>query len=158
LNDDLVISPELWRYVLSLKRGEFGLQVIHNTKSGDQPCSRVFAIYGSDYWRVGGCDNSLKYFFEDGEFYIRALEAGLQFRRVPNECAVHIPHRHAFYDNKARVFAVTSEVCHVFVKYKRRVSCDFVGFFVPFRDYRVVVQHLVLRIGFMVYWIIRGDK
>lgn len=156
LNDDLVLSPMLWQFAMTINDGEFAFQVVTNNKGEGQPCSRVFIIHKKDYWRVGGCDNSLKYFFEDGDFYDRAIAAGLKFKAAPDSLAVHIPHVHAFYNPPmAKLARIESEVCRVFVKHKRKVTSDFVGFFVPFRDYRVVLQHFILRVLFMVYWIIR---
>ncbi len=155
LNDDLELSPDLLDFAQTIKRGEFAFQLVRSNV-GDQPCSRVFIIHLEDYWKVGGCDASLKYFFEDGDFYHRATQQGLHFRIVPDNLAIHIPHQHAFYKpNMRKLVSIEAEVCRVFVKYGSNVvrfrHID--RFFVPFRDYRVVLQHLVLRVTFTIYFI-----
>jgi hypothetical protein len=154
LNDDLVLSPKLWDFASELKPGEFAFQVAHEL-TGDRPCSRVFMIFPEDFLKVGGFDNSIWYFFEDGDFFYRALEKGLKFRSIPDEAAIHIPHKHAFYKPK---FQAESEAAMIYVKYgERMMPFKYVDrFFIPFRDYHVALQHFVLRTVFMVYWIIRG--
>ncbi len=152
-NDDLVLSSKIWDWLCGLERGEFAFQCVDG-----RACSRVFAIWLEDYWRVGGFDSSLKYYFEDGDFYQRAIDAGLRFRRVPNSLARHIPHVHALYNPKmCQMAKIDNEVARVFVTHKRHAFDRFNRFFVPFRDYRVVVQHLVLRSVFLVYWIWIGS-
>lgn len=156
LNDDLQISPELWKFVLTVKQGEFAFQ-IYNEGGFSVPCSRVFIIHLEDFWRIGGCDSKLKYYFEDGEFYHRAIANGLKFRCVPTELATHTPHRHAFY-NPRNWLQVEAEAAKVYVRFGqafipfRHIS----GFFFPFHDYRVAPQHFTLRVLFMVYYIIKG--
>src|SRR3990170_8549332 len=59
LNDDLALSPDLWNYARTYRQGEFGFQVVN-----EWVCSRVFIIHLEDYWKIGGCDNSIKFAFE----------------------------------------------------------------------------------------------
>jgi hypothetical protein len=154
LNDDLVLSPGLWQFTSTVKRGEFAFQLAHE-ETGDRPCSRVFIIHQEDFSYVGGFNEKLKYFFEDGDFYYRALAKGLKFRVIPDDVALHISHKHAFYTAK---LAVESEAAKVYVMYgQRMMPFKYVDrFFIPFRDYHVALQHLVLRVLFMVYWITRS--
>jgi hypothetical protein len=159
LNDDLIINSEvLLHFAESIQMGEFAFQLAHES-TGDRPCSRVFIIHVEDLARIGGFDNSLQYYFEDGEFFYRALNYGLKFRQVPDEAALHINHVHAFYRPKNWV-ASEAEICRLFVLYDQKL-CLFENvdrFFVPFRDYRVVLQHFILRVVFLVYYILRGIK
>ncbi|MGD0071368.1 MAG: hypothetical protein ABSB71_07830 [Candidatus Bathyarchaeia archaeon] len=149
-NDDLVISPKIWDVILQLKHGEFIL-----THEGKHLCSRVFAVYLEDFWQLHGCDEKLKYCFEDGDFAFRAQQAGLKLKVLSPDFAKHIPHPHAFYKTK-RIVPVTWEFCRMYVKYKRNFDDDPLRFFIPFRDYRVAFQHLLLRVTFTLVWIIKG--
>ena len=153
-NDDLILSSAIWAFLLTLKPGEFAFQI--DRSCGTHVCSRVFAIYLEDFWKVGGFDSNLKYFFEDGDFYHRAILHGLRFREVPETLAIHIPHAHAFYKPK-KWLATESEFCMLFVKYNQNlISFSRLDrFFVPFRDYRVAIQHFILRIIFLNYWLLR---
>jgi hypothetical protein len=154
LNDDLVLSPKLWEFASTIKQGEFAFQIAHE-ETGDRPCSRVFMIYPEDFHIAEGFDSELKYFFEDGDFYYRALSKGLKFRAIPDEAAIHIPHKHGFYKPKVQA---ESEAAMVYVKYGQQMMPfkHIDRFFIPFRDYHVTLQHFVLRVTFMVYWITRG--
>lgn len=149
-NDDLVLYPHLFSWLRTIQRGEFALQIV-----GSNVCSRVFALHVSDYWRVGGCDSRIKYYFEDGDFYIRALKAGLKFRKVPDMFVHHIPHQHALYNPVKNIY-VSVEVARLYHKFGRNLRVSIFRFFVPFRDYRVVLQHFMLRCIFLCYYIIKG--
>jgi hypothetical protein len=151
-NDDLVLSPQIWRHILSLKRGEFML-----TREGEHLCSRVFAVHLEDYWNVHGCDSKIKYVFEDGDFAFRAQKFGLKLKVLSPDFAKHIPHVHAFYKSKY-IVPITWESCRLYVKYKRSFTDNPLRFFFPFHDYRVILQHFTLRSMFMIAWIIRGIK
>ena len=151
LNDDLVLNPNLWEFAESFKRGEFGFQVV-----GEWVCSRVFIINLEDYWRIGGCDSNIKFAFEDGDFYIRALKAGLKFRRVPDDLAVHIPHEHSWMSMK-NIAQIDWEWSRLFVKHKRQAKRNMVAFFFRPFHWRVIFQHFVLKTCFTIFWIIRGQ-
>lgn len=148
-NDDLILSPQIWKQILNLKRGEFIL-----TREGKHLCSRVFAVYLEDFWKVNGCDENIKYVFEDGDFAYRAQQAGLKLKVLSPEFAKHIPHIHSFYKSK-KIVPISWESCKMYVKYKRNFDSDPLRFFIPFRDYRVVLQHLLLRVTFTIVWIVR---
>ena len=151
-NDDLVLSQHIWNQILNLKFNEFIL-----THEGEHLCSRVFAIYLEDFWKIHGCDEKIKYCFEDGDFAYRAQQAGLKLKVLSPEFAKHIPHPHAFYNPK-RIIPITWEFCKMYVKYKRNFTENPSRFFFPFRDYRVVLQHLTLRLTFTLVWIIKGAE
>lgn len=150
LNDDLVLSPKLWSFALKIKRGEFGFQIVN-----EWVCSRVFIIHLEDYWKIGGCDNTIKYAFEDGDFYLRAIKKGLIFHSIPTELAQHIPHKHAFTYMK-NIAKIDYEWTKLFVKYKRNVQHNMFRFFINPFDYRVLFQHFVLKVTFVIYWLIHG--
>lgn len=151
-NDDLIISPQIWMHLLSLKRGEFIL-----TCDGEHLCSRIFAFHLEDYWSIGGCDDKIRYCFEDGDFAYRAQQRGLRLKVLSPSFAKHIPHSHAFYNPK-RIVAITWEFCQMYVKYGRYFDKNPLNFYVPFHDYKVAVKHLVLRVLFTIAWIIKGVK
>jgi|WetSurMetagenome_2_1015567.scaffolds.fasta_scaffold20175_6 hypothetical protein len=149
-NDDLVLSQKIWNQINSLKHGEFIL-----THDGEHLCSRVLAIHLEDYWKINGCDESIKYCFEDGDFAYRAQQAGLKLKVLSPDFAKHIPHKHSFYNPK-RIVPISWEFCKMYVKYKRNFDKNPLNFFFPFHDYKVVVQHLILRVTFTIIWIIKG--
>jgi hypothetical protein len=148
-NDDLILSQDIWHNILSLKRGEFIL-----THDGEHLCSRVFAIYLEDFWNIR-FDESIKYCFEDGDFAYRAQQAGLKLKVLSPKFSKHIPHPHSFYKPK-RIVPITWEFCKMYVKYNRHFDKNPLNFFFPFHDYKVAVQHLILRLTFTVIWIIKG--
>ena len=154
LNDDLILTPKLWEFAQTIKPGEFAFQLAHEA-TGDRPCSRVFMIYPEDFYIAQGFDKDLNYFFEDGDFYYRALSKGLKFRAVPDEAAIHIPHKHAFYKPKPKA---EFEAAKIYVKYGQLMMPfkHIDRFFIPFRDYKVALQHFVLRTTFIIYWILKG--
>jgi hypothetical protein len=149
-NDDLIVSSKIWHYILSLKRGEFIL-----THDGEHLCSRVFAIHIEDYWLIDGCDEKIKYCFEDGDFAYRAQQQGLKLKVLSPDFTKHIPHPHAFYNPK-KIVPITWEFCHMYVKYKRSFDRNPLNFYLPFHDYKVVFKHLSLRLMFTIIWIIKG--
>ena len=149
-NDDLIISQKIWDHILNLKPSEFIL-----THDGEHLCSRIFAIHLQDFWQVGGCDETIKYCFEDGDFAYRAQQQGLQLKVLSPDFAKHIPHPHAFYNPK-KIIPITWEFCKMYVKYKRNFDLNPINFYFPFHDYKVALKHLTLRVAFTVAWIIKG--
>lgn len=85
--DDVVIDPEVWKYALSVKPGEFAM-----LDTGDFGITGVFAIYLKDFWRVGGFDEKLKFGGVDRDFFCRALLAGMKFKKIPLHLIKHISH------------------------------------------------------------------
>jgi hypothetical protein len=151
-NDDLVISPKIWKHILELKHGEFIL-----SREGEHLCSRIFAIHLNDYWSVGGCDGNITYCFEDGDFAYRAQKKHLRLKVLSPKFAKHIVHPHAFYNPK-RIVPITWEFCKMYVKYTRHFDKNPLHFYFPFHDYKVALKHLILRLVFTVIWIIKGVK
>jgi len=148
-NDDLVLSNQIWEQIINLKQGEFML-----THDGEHLCSRVFAIHLEDFSKIK-FDESIKYCFEDGDFAYRAQQNGLKLKVLSPNFAKHIPHPHSFYNPK-RIIPISWEFCKMFVKYKRNFNNNPLEFFFPFHDYKVIIQHLILRVTFTVIWIIKG--
>jgi hypothetical protein len=151
-NDDLVLSPKIWDFIFSLKKGEFAFQVVD-----EWVCSRVFVIHLEDYWRIGGCDDNIKFAFEDGDFYLRAIKTGLHFKRVPDELAVHIPHLHSWM-RMQNIAQIDYEWSKLFVKYKRQAKRNMFAFFIRPFHWKVIFQHFILKVAFTIYWIIKGAK
>lgn len=151
-NDDLVLSPDIWNYLNSYQRGEFGFMVVD-----EWVCSRVFVIHLEDFWRIGGCDENIKYAFEDGDFYIRATQQGLRFKPIPSKLAKHISHPHSWWTMK-NIAQIDFEWSQLFVKYKRKAKRNmFAFYFRPFH-WKVLIQHFILKVIFTIYWIIRGTN
>ena len=88
VDDDLIIDPKIWKYILNLRNKEFAM-----LDTGNFPITRVFAIYKKDFWLVGGFDESLRYSSEDREFYSRAVLKGLKFKPIPLSLVAHIKHK-----------------------------------------------------------------
>lgn len=149
-DDDLILDGKIWRYILRLEKGSFIMGVNYGNIS-----TRVFAIHRCDYTRVGGFDCKLRYCFEDGDFYIRALRAGLTCKFLPSKLYAHIPHRHRTADRWLLV-RLSWEYSHVLVKYKRYVFKNMFEFFLRPFDYKVFAWSFVTRVTGTLYWLLNG--
>jgi glycosyltransferase involved in cell wall biosynthesis len=87
LDDDLILKPEIWDYVLTTNHGEFRMTFL-----SDFPCTRVMSIHKHDFWKVGGFDEKIQVTGEDREFYARAVEHGLKFTKIPINLTIHKHH------------------------------------------------------------------
>lgn len=121
-DDDLVLSPKIWSWLIGLKPNEFAM-----CKVGEHISSRVFACYLDNFWVLGGFDNKLEYIFEDGDFYANALAFGLKFRQVPNSLFKHKDHPVRADGEKWLGF--NREYCKVFASTPRRVYRNPARFF-----------------------------
>lgn len=158
-DDDLEVKPEFWSWIKNLQVGEFAMATV----DGVNPATRVFAVYLSDFFKVGGFNNSLKYIYEDWEFFRAAVKHGLRFKMVPQRLYKHIDHPNR---NEGRnKFKIHWESARIWAKYplysgdffgRKKPLFNAVNFFIkPIRglDFRVF---LVRFVG-ALYWM-RGKK
>jgi glycosyltransferase involved in cell wall biosynthesis len=151
LDDDIVLSPEIWRHVLNVERGEFAMAFLSGF-----PCSRVVAVHADDFWSVDGFDESIKFTGEDRDFYVRALSAGLKFKEIPLSL---IQHKEHLVRNKNIHIGIGSvrENMRFLMRYGRRFPKVFrVDFFDRIK--RVQARTLLLQFIFLVYFIFKGGN
>jgi glycosyltransferase involved in cell wall biosynthesis len=150
-DDDIVLSPEIWRHVLNVKRGEFGMAFLSGF-----PCSRVFAVHAEDFWRIGGFDESIKFTGEDRDFYVRALSAGLKFKEVPLGLIQH--REHSTRSNNIYVgIGSVRENMRFLLRYGRRFPQVFRVDFLD-RIKRGQARTLLLQFIFLLYHIFKREK
>ncbi len=115
LDSDLVLSPELWAWILKLQKGTFAM-----TKNTERVSysTKVFAIHKEDYLKVGGFNSSLKYLWEDGEFALRASSLGLKVAPVPSSMYKHIEHESRCRSKDFFIY-FNWEYARLFVKFRR---------------------------------------
>ena len=149
VNGDVDVEAELWPVLLGCGRGEFFMT---NYRGG--ACSRVFAGWVEDVARVG-FDAGLKYIFEDGDFYVRALRAGLRCRVVPDGLFSHVEHRHDFIYNPRSSFLFDIEYSRMMARYKFFVRRDLFNFFLqPWCLRRL--PNMLLRVFATLFFVVRG--
>lgn len=145
-DDDLIIKPSLWQLVLSLKRGQFILAHV-----GEHLSTRVFAIHRCDYDLVGGFDSKIKYIFEDGDFYLRALKNGLKCKVISTAFYFH-PYHTPRTVNRWLLVRLAWEYSRLYVKYKRDLHNYPTDFFIRPLDYKVFLFHFPVKIFGIIYW------
>jgi glycosyltransferase involved in cell wall biosynthesis len=117
LDSDLNVKPELWHWLVKLRRGT--LAMVKNCKHQSYS-SRVFAIHREDYLKIGGFNSSLKYLWEDGEFALRASEKGFKIAPVPLTMYEHLEHEPRCL--KSQFFIPFNwEYARLFVKFNRKI-------------------------------------
>lgn len=149
-DDDVILNPKIWSYILNLSRGTFFMAVNCGNIS-----TRAFAIHRQDYDLIGGFDPTIKYCFEDGDFYVRALRQGLTCKFIPTTLCTHLPHLHRTTDRWLLV-RLSWEYTHMLVKYKRYVFKNMFEFFVHPRDWRLFLWSFVTRVVGTLYWLLKG--
>jgi hypothetical protein len=147
LDDDIIFSSKLLCFLSDIHFGEFAMAVVDGHVS-----TRVFAINRYDYDKTSGFDSSIKYVFEDGAFFIDAINHGLKFKVVPSNLFSHKEHVNRTGDK--RKFASWWEHSRMLVKYKNYVYPGLIGFF----GLRSILKQphifLVKTVG-TIYWILR---
>jgi glycosyltransferase involved in cell wall biosynthesis len=150
LDDDLTLKPEIWSFIRSVKPGEFAMCYVTR-----HVATRVFIIHLDDFWQLGGFDEAIRYVWEDGEFYMRAVKAGLRFRLVPPNLYVHRDHTSVRMSSRLKAFKTGWEWCKFFARYNRWVEPNMFSFFlepVRKRHYRDAVFKFVCTF----YWLTVG--
>jgi GT2 family glycosyltransferase len=145
-DDDIIIYPQLWQHVQSLKSNEFLIAHV-----GEHISTRVFVIHKADYLKVGGFDPKIKYIFEDGDFYLRAQEAGLVPKIVPQSLYEH-PYHPPRTQNRKTLIHLSWEYSRLYVKYKRNLHNYPTDFFIRPLDYKVFLFHFPIKIIGIIFW------
>lgn len=146
VDDDLWLSPSLWCWLACLKDNEFAMAIV-----GEHVASRVFSVMSSAFWDVGGFDPSIRFMFEDGDFYVRALENGLKFKPVPSCLFRHIEHSRPLNDVR-KLVSLDWDYARMFVKHRRHVKRNMLDFFIHPFDYHTILIHLLVKILATYYW------
>lgn len=151
INGDVKIHAEFWGWLKTLRPGEFVF-----ARQGSHVSSRIFAAHWVTLHRAGGFDSSIDYYFEDGDFYVRALNAGLVCRIVPEDCYEHHNHNPHFRDS-LHFLKYSWEQCKMYVKYPLYVYRTPLLFFRnTVRKKRFFVD-LPLKLVGLVYWLVRKE-
>lgn len=149
-DDDLVLEPEIWNFLLGLQRREFAMCLVTGHIS-----TRVFACWTETFWSLKGFDESIRYVWEDGDFYRRAIQAGLNFRLVPPNLYRHEEHISVRMVNKVRAFKTGWEWSKHFARYNRWVEPNMLDFFVdPIRKKHP--RDVIFKFGSLLYWLTIG--
>jgi glycosyltransferase involved in cell wall biosynthesis len=88
LDDDLWLKDEIWKEILSTRKGEFKMTFFEGF-----PITRVMAIHKEDFWSIGGFDERILYTSEDRDFYARAVMKPLRFIKIPANLTIHMAHQ-----------------------------------------------------------------
>ncbi len=150
-DDDLILNPEIWPFLFSLKEGEFMMANV-----GEHLSARVFAIHRKDYFAIGGFDTRIKYIFEDGDFYLRALKTGLTFRAVPKSFYEHVYHTPRMH-NRYLAVRLSWEYSKMYVKYGRDVCSYPLEFFRRPFNWRIIPFHFLTKTVGIPYYLLRRD-
>ena len=150
-DDDIVLSPMIWKHVLDVNKGEFAMAFLAGF-----PCSRIVAVHAEDFWRIGGFDESIKFTGEDRDFYVRALSAGLKFKEVPLELIQHREHLIRSKNIHVGIGSV-KENMRFLLRYGRRFPQVFRVDFID-RVKRGQVRTLLLQFIFIMYFILKGGN
>ena len=151
LDSDLVVKPELWTWLLTLKNGTFAMA--KNTEHRNYS-SRIFAIHRDDYVKVGGFNPSLKYLWEDGEFALRASNLGFKVVAVPSDLYQHIEHEPRCR-NKQFFISFNWEYARLMVKFNRRIYPNLANWFfdlLNLKERQFNLKPIMVRIVGFFFW------
>lgn len=151
LDDDLRLDPKVWDYVLGVKYGEFVMTFLAGF-----PCSRVVAVHRSDFWRIGGFDENIRFTGEDRDFYVRALSRNYVFKQVPLNLVFHKQHEPRSRNFLVALGSVRENVKFI-VKYWRRYPKVFRVDFLE-RAKRGQARTLLLQFVFLLYYVLVDVK
>ena len=151
LDSDLVVKPELWTWLLTLKNGTIAMakNIEHHNYS-----SRIFAIHIDDYDKVGGFNPSLKYLWEDGEFALRASNLGFKVVAVPSDLYQHIEHEPRC-QNKQFFISFNWEYARLIVKFNRMIYPNVANWFfdlLNLRERQFNLKPIMVRIVGFFFW------
>jgi glycosyltransferase involved in cell wall biosynthesis len=150
-DDDIVLSTEIWRHLLNVKRGEFAMAFLSGF-----PCSRVVAVHADDFWSVGGFDESIRFTGEDRDFYVRALSAGLKFKEIPLSLIQHKEHLVRSKNIYVGIGSVRENM-RFLLRYGRRFPKVFRVDFLD-RAKRGQAKTLLLQFIFIIYFMLKGVR
>jgi glycosyltransferase involved in cell wall biosynthesis len=151
LDSDLVLSPDLWSWILKLQKGTFAMAKNPERASYS---TKVFAIHKEDYLEVGGFNPSLKYLWEDGEFALRASSRGLKVTPVPSNMYKHIEHESRCRNKDFFIF-FNWEYARLFVKFRRIIYPNLAMWFfdmLNLRKQQFNLQPIMVRVSGFFFW------
>ena len=155
LDSDLIVSPRLWTWLLTLRRGTFAMAKNPERTSYS---SRVFAIHKDDYAKVGGFDPSLKYLWEDGEFAMRASSRGFKVQPVQPNLYKHFEHQSRCLNREEFVY-FNWEYARLFVKFRRKIYPNLAMWFfdmINLKKRKFNLQPTTVRIWGFFFWNIKA--
>jgi len=149
-DDDLTLNEDIWKEILSTKKGQFKMLKVNPRF----PSSRVVAIHVEDFWGFGGFDEKIKYSAEDVDFYIRAVNYGLDFRCIPKNLVTH--HKHPFrWDYPLMKILIVIGHSRLFAKHGRQYS-NFKRLFGK-RLRNKQIRTVLISLMALTYYIVRGN-
>ena len=151
LDDDLVVDPKLWSYVLDIKEGEFGMTFLSGF-----PCTRVLAIHKADFWGIGGFDEAIRFTGEDRDFFVRAVDAGLKFKWIPMNLVKHQPHAVRAKNIHVAIQMVKENMIFLRKYWRQHPDIFKVDFLDRFR--RGQFRTLLLEVFWLLYLIVLGER
>jgi glycosyltransferase involved in cell wall biosynthesis len=108
LDDDLRLKDEIWKEILSTRKGEFKMTLFQ-----DFPITRVTVIHKEDFWSIGGFDERFLYTNEDRDFYARAVMKHLRFTKIPLDLTVHMAHQRRSKNIHVAIREITESVMFI---------------------------------------------
>jgi glycosyltransferase involved in cell wall biosynthesis len=149
LDDDLWLKDEIWKEILSTRKGEFKMTFLEGF-----PTTRVMVIHKEDFWSIGGFDERILYTGEDRDFYVRAVMKPLRFIEIPANLIIHKGHQRKSRNIHIAIRA-TAENVRFILKYAGRfpiiLKVDFLD-----RFKRRQIRTLLIQVFLFYYYLIRG--
>jgi glycosyltransferase involved in cell wall biosynthesis len=149
LDDDLRLKDEIWKEILSTRKGEFKM-----TFQEGFPITRVMAIHKEDFWSIGGFDEKILYTGEDRDFYARAVMKPLHYIEIRTSLTVHMAHQRRSRNIHVAIRA-TMENVQFILKYSGRFPMIFKVDFLD-RLKRRQIRTLLIQVFLFYYYLIRG--
>ena len=111
-------------------------------------------IHKTDFWKIGGFDNKIRFTGEDRDFYMRALEKGLKFKEIPMNLIIHKEHEKSRHRNIYTRIDATKENVLFIIKYLGKcpkiLKTDFLD-----RFKKLQIRTLLLQFFFLFYYLIK---
>jgi len=150
LDDDLWLKDEIWKEILSTRKGEFKMTFFE-----DFPITRVMVIRKQDFWSIGGFDESIQYTGEDRDFFARALLKPLHFVEIPIDLTIHAPHQRRSQNIHVAIRA-TAENVRFILKYTGMFPKTIfkVDFFDRLKNRKI--RTLLLQTSLLYYYLIKS--
>ena len=134
-DDDLIINPKIWNYLLKLKKGSF-IMAYEGLAFGNkpEPVTRCLAVHKEDFNKVKFCEE-IKLDGEDREFFMYAIKKGLKpIYLIPKGFYSHIEHEIRFSRNRLLALKMMFEESKLLVSYGAytRFYKGFLRWFFPY--------------------------
>jgi glycosyltransferase involved in cell wall biosynthesis len=148
LDDDLTLKDEIWKEILSTRKGEFKMGFFEGF-----PITRVMAIHKEDFWSIGGFDERFLYTSEDRDFYARAVMKPLRFKEIPVSLAIHVAHQRRSRNIHVAIRATADNVRFI-LKYAGRFPKIFKVDFLDRLKQRQI-RTLLIQVVLLYYYLIK---